>query len=56
MSFIMYCLIVRTAYQGKMYEFLTDDIRKPTVKTVKEMLDGKIPIVTSKSEAEYFKL
>lgn len=56
MSFVLYCLVIRTAYQGKMYEFLAEDIRKPTIKTVQELFDAKIPIVTSQLEADYFQL
>lgn len=55
LMFVLYCLIIRTAYQGKMYEFMTADVRKPTATTVQEMFDMKIPIiVTSKLQASTF--
>lgn len=37
--FIMYCLIIRTAWQGKMFEFLQKDMRKPEVQSVEEMIE-----------------
>jgi hypothetical protein len=45
MVFTLYCLIIRTAYQGKMYEFLNKDIRRPTAKTMDDIAHMKIPIM-----------
>lgn len=39
MSFIMFCMIIRTAYQGKMFEFIQMDIRHPEVQTINELID-----------------
>src|SRR5690349_12981924 len=39
MLFIIFCLIIRTAWQGKMYEFMQKDVAKPEVQTVEEMID-----------------
>lgn len=39
MAFILFSLVIRTAYQGKMFEFLQKEIRKPTVDSLEEMLD-----------------
>lgn len=39
MVFILYCLIMRTAWQGKMFEFLQKDMRKPEVKSIEEMIE-----------------
>jgi hypothetical protein len=41
MIFILYSLIIRTAYQGKMFEFLQRDMRKSQVKTVDELIEKK---------------
>src|SRR5690349_9717611 len=38
MLFILFCLIIRTAWQGKMYEFMQKDIRKPEIQTINEIL------------------
>lgn len=39
MMFILFSLIIRTAYQGEMFEFLQKDMRKPTVTSYEEMID-----------------
>jgi len=39
MMFILWSLIIRTAYQGVMFELLTGDGRKPEVKSMEEMID-----------------
>lgn len=39
MLFILFSLVVRTAYQEKMFEFLQKEMRKPTVTSVDEMID-----------------
>jgi len=36
-SFILWCLVIRTAYQGKLFEFTTTAIRKPEMKTLEEV-------------------
>lgn len=38
MLFILYCLIIRTAYQGKMFELMQQDIRKPAASSLEEMV------------------
>lgn len=40
MMFILFCLIMRTAYQGKMFQFLQKDMRKPEVKSIEEMIEN----------------
>jgi hypothetical protein len=42
--FTLYCLIIRTAYQGKMFEFLNIDLKKPTASTLDEVVDLQIPV------------
>ena len=37
--FILYCLIIRTAWQGKTFEFMQKDIQKPDVETFQEMIE-----------------
>lgn len=41
MSFILFCLVIRTGYQGKMFEFLQKDLKKPTFDSVDELIDKK---------------
>lgn len=42
--FTFYCLVIRTAYQGKMFDFLHFHVRKPGYNTVQEVLDSGIDI------------
>lgn len=37
--FIFYCLIIRTAWQGKMFEFLQKEMRKPEIQSIEEMIE-----------------
>lgn len=37
--FVMFCLIMRTCYQSKMFDFITTDMRKPPPKTLEEVID-----------------
>jgi hypothetical protein len=39
MSFIIYSLIIRTAWQGKIFEFMNKEIRKPEVTSVDEAIE-----------------
>ena len=36
-SFIFWCLVMRTAYQGKLFEFTTSAIRKPQIQSLAEL-------------------
>jgi hypothetical protein len=38
-AFIIFCLIVRNAYQGIQFEMMTKNMRKPSPTTMKEALD-----------------
>lgn len=53
MTFILFCLIIRTAYQGKMFEFLQLDIRKPEVKSVSEMIEKNFTFYCYESMANW---
>ena len=44
MNWILFCLIFRTAYQGKYFEFMTSNPTKKPIKTFEELADKKIPI------------
>lgn len=37
--FIIYSLVIRTAYQGKLFNFLQRDVHKPEIKSIQEMID-----------------
>lgn len=38
MMFIWFCLVMRTAFQGKQFEFMTKEKRRPDVQTIEEMI------------------
>lgn len=38
MYFILFCLIIRTAYQGVLFELITSDIKKPAPDTIEELI------------------
>ena len=42
MVFILFSLIIRTAYQGKYFEFLTSDMRKKPIQTIEELKDKNL--------------
>jgi hypothetical protein len=39
MIFIIFCLIIRTAYQGVQFDMMTKDMRKPIPKTIADLVD-----------------
>jgi hypothetical protein len=36
-SFIFWCMVMRTAYQGKLFEFTTTALKKPEIKTLQDL-------------------
>jgi hypothetical protein len=46
MSFIWWCLIIRTCYQSTLYKNLQQDLRKPMIKTLDELNDKNFTIST----------
>lgn len=45
MVFTLFCLVMRNAYQGKMFEFITGDLRHPKAETVQDIFDMELPII-----------
>ncbi|KAL7013032.1 hypothetical protein ACKWTF_015162 [Chironomus riparius] len=43
--FVLFCLIMRTCYQSKMFEFISTDMRKPLPKTLNEVIKDGYTIV-----------
>lgn len=48
MNLVLFSLIMRTAYQGKYFEFLTKDIRKKEVQTVEELIEKNYTLYVNK--------
>jgi hypothetical protein len=44
MVFILFCLVIRTAYQGVMFEMITTDMRKESPNMMQELLDSNYTI------------
>ena len=44
-NFVIFCLIMRTAYQGKYFEFLTSDMRKKPIETIEELKDKNFTVI-----------
>lgn len=42
--FTILCLILRTAYQGKMFDFLQYDVRQPDADSIQEIVYRQIPV------------
>lgn len=42
--FILFCLIMRTAYQAKSFEILTSDVRKKGVQTIAELIASNLTV------------
>lgn len=43
--FIIWCLIIRTCYQSKLFEFLQADLRRPVVQTVEELYNSNLTCI-----------
>lgn len=44
-AFMLYCLVIRTAYQAKLFQQNTGNLRKPSPRTVADLLKSKIPLL-----------
>lgn len=53
-AFVMYSLVIRTAYQGKMFEFLQKDMRKPEIQSIDELLDKEFDFYIHPRVLEWF--
>jgi hypothetical protein len=47
MIFILYCLIIRTAWQSKIFEFMNQEMRKPEVESIQEMIEKNFTFYTN---------
>ena len=48
MVFVLFCLIMRTAYQGKYFEFITTNVRKSPVKEIAELKERNFTLFTER--------
>lgn len=54
MLFTIYCLIIRTAWQRKMFEFLQKDMRRPTIQSFEDFAQRNISFYMSDYYRWYF--
>jgi len=54
--FVLFCLIMRTCYQSKMFEFITNDMRKPPPRTLDEVIEQGFTIVLMNDSVMYGEL
>ena len=43
-NFVIFCLIMRTAYQGKYFEFMTGDMRRKPVASIEELAEKNFTV------------
>lgn len=55
MLFVLYSLIIRTAYQGKMFEFMQQYMTKSEVQTINEMIDNNYTLFMLKGLPSVYK-
>lgn len=53
--FIILCLVLRTAWQGKMFDFLQKDMRHPEVQSIEEMIEKNFTFYMLKNFKDHFK-
>jgi hypothetical protein len=49
-SFLLWCLVIRTAYQGKLFEFTTNAIRKTDMQNLEELRLNNFTLYLSKNQ------
>jgi hypothetical protein len=54
MFFILFCLVVRTAYQGVFFELMATDMRKPVPTTYEELISQNFTLYAFESVMTQF--
>lgn len=54
MMFMLYSMIIRTAWQGKIFEFMQKEVRKPEVQSIDKMIEKNFTIYVYDRFALYF--
>jgi hypothetical protein len=54
MLYLLFCLVLRTAYQGKQFEFMGKEMRRPDPKTVENLIEKQFSLMNLQ-EVEFFK-
>lgn len=54
MCFMLFCLVMRTAYQGKQYEFMQKEMRKRGLETIDELIDNNFTFFISNTKTKQY--
>ena len=54
MAFILFSLIMRTAYQGKYFKFLTTDMRRKPIQTIEELEEKNFTAIVDAFHCVYY--
>jgi hypothetical protein len=54
--FIMFCMLLRTAYQGMQFEFMLKDMRPKNVETLKELMEENFTIWSSREDINNYEV
>lgn len=52
---MLFCLVIRNAYQGKQFEILRLDLNPRNVETIDEMIEKNFTIYVFESHIEFYK-
>ncbi|KAG5671323.1 hypothetical protein PVAND_001526 [Polypedilum vanderplanki] len=53
-TFIWFCLIIRTCWQSKMFEFMTTDMRKPLPASIEDLVKMNYTVVVEELKLTYY--
>lgn len=54
MMFILFSLVMRTAYQGKQFEFMKKEMRRPDVQTIDEMIEQNFTLIYHRANLQFY--
>lgn len=52
--FILFCLVLRTAYQGKQFEFLQKDMRPADIETIEDMIENNFTFLIVSGQMQLY--
>ena len=55
MIFVLFCLIIRTAYQGVQFEMLTSDMRRDSITKIEQLYEENFQLYMSKADSAFKK-
>jgi hypothetical protein len=52
-NFVIFCLILRTAWQGKLFEFMQKDLRQQEIQSIEEIIEKNFTLYTSSENFQF---